>query len=341
LRLHSRERELDIRGTVAGGDETDLQVQASLPLTAIAGHLPFLQAAGGFGTADLHVRGSLSAPEIRGTLQVNGGKATLTGVPAPLEELQGSLELEDERALIRGLQARIAGGSAQATGEVTWHGQEWSFQTTFQEEGGRAEQLLGGLYNGKSEVTGALSLGGTLRSRGRGTEGFRSNLGGNLRLTMLDGQLGRRTLTVRVLSLLNLGDLFDTKTRDTSSRGMPYQRLTGDIAIDRGIARTENLLLESRAFNLSAHGQVDLVNETIDISMAVKPFQTVDKVVTKVPLVGWLLSGKDGALIAAFYRVSGPLSDPTVTSLPVKSIGRNVFGVFQRLLQLPEAATGP
>jgi len=56
--------------------------------------------------------------------------------------------------------------------------------------------------------------------------------------------------------------------------------------------------------------------------------------------VGWLLSGKDGALIAAFYRVSGPLSDPTVTSLPVKSLARNVFGVFQRLLQLPADVTG-
>jgi len=53
------------------------------------------------------------------------------------------------------------------------------------------------------------------------------------------------------------------------------------------------------------------------------------------------LSGKDGAVIAAFYRVSGPLSDPTVASLPVKSIGRNVFGVFKRLLQLPAEVAGP
>jgi len=133
----------------------------------------------------------------------------------------------------------------------------------------------------------------------------------------------------------------DTKTLGTSSQGVPYQRLTGDIAIDRGVARTENLLLESRAFNLSAQGQVDLVNEMIDMNVAVKPFQTVDKIVTKVPVVGWLLSGKDGAVIAAFYRVSGPLSDPTVASLPVKSMGRNVFGVFKRLLQLPEEVAGP
>jgi autotransporter translocation and assembly factor TamB len=119
------------------------------------------------------VRGTPGAPEIRGTLQVKDGKTMLAGVPAPLEEVQGTIELEGERALIRSLQGRIAGGSVRATGEVAWHGEEWSFQTTFQEEGGRAEQLLAGFYNGKGEVTGALSLGGTLASRGRGKEGFR------------------------------------------------------------------------------------------------------------------------------------------------------------------------
>jgi len=341
VRLQSRDGELDIRGTVAGSDETDLQVRANFPLTAIASHLPFLQLSGGLGTADFQVRGALRAPEIRGTLQVKDGKTMLTGVPAPLEEVQGAIELEGERALIRSLQGRIAGGSVRATGEVAWHGDGWSFRTTFQEEGGRAEQLLAGLHNGMGKVTGSLSLGGTLASRGRDKEGFRPNLDSRLNLVMLDGEFGRQTLAVRVLSLINLGELLDAETLGISSRGMPYRRLTGDIAIDRGMARTENLLLESRAFNLSAHGQVDLANETIDMNVAVKPFQTVDRAVTKIPVVGWLLSGKDGAVIAAFYRVSGPLSDPTVRSLPVKSIGRNVFGAFQRLLQLPEAVTGP
>ncbi len=341
VRLHSREREFEIQGTVRDGNQVDLKVSGHFPLPALAGQVPFLQPAGGSGTADLHVSGTLAVPTVRGTLTLKDGKATLTGIPAPLEEAQGTIEFEGQRALIRNLQGRIAGGSVRATGEVAWHGEDWSFQTAFQEEGGRAEQLLAGLHDGKSEVTGALSLGGTLASRGRGEEGFRPNLNGTLKLVMSDGEFGRQTLTVRVLSLINLGEILNPKTLDTSSRGMPYQRVTGDIAIERGVARTENLLLESRAFNSSAHGQIDLVNETIDMNVAVKPFQTLDRVVTKVPVVGWLLSGNGGAVIAAFYRVRGPLSDPTVTSLPVKNISRNVFGIFRRLLQLPEAATGP
>ena len=127
----------------------------------------------------------------------------------------------------------------------------------------------------------------------------------------------------------------------SSTPGIPYRVLTGDIAIERGVARTENLLLESRAFRTSAHGQIDLIYETIDMDVAVKPLQTLDRIVTKVPVVGWLLSGKEGAVIADVFRVSGPLGGPTVTPVPLKTIGRNVFGVFRRLLELPEAVTGP
>ena len=72
-----------------------------------------------------------------------------------------------------------------------------------------------------------------------------------------------------------------------------------------------------------------------------KPLQALDKLVPKVPVVEWLLRGRDGAVVAAFYRVRGPLSDPTVTPVPLKNVGRNVFGIFHRLLKLPEAITGP
>jgi hypothetical protein len=46
-------------------------------------------------------------------------------------------------------------------------------------------------------------------------------------------------------------------------------------------------------------------------------------------------------VIAAFYRVTGTLSNPSVESLPLQSVGRNVFGAFRRLLDLPEALPGP
>ena len=254
--------------------------------------------------------------------------------------MHGTAALETGRARVQEFRARIAGGTLQGTGEASWRGDDWTFQCAFQEEGGRAEQFLAGLFQGH-EITGLLSLGGTLASQGQGAQGFWPNLDGGLKFALRDGQLGRQTLMVRLLSLIDVAQLFDPKALAFSSQGIPYRRLTADIQIEDGVARTENLLLEGPAFTLSAHGHINLVNEVVRMDIAVKPFQTVNRLVTKIPVAGWLLGGKDGAVIAAFYRVTGTLSNPTVESLPLQSVGRNVFGAFRRLLDLPEALPGP
>jgi hypothetical protein len=339
-RLHSQDRDLDIRGTVTGRDRIDLRVTGQVPLAALSPYLPGVKPVAGTARAELRVRGSLQAPELQGTLHFAGGKLTLGKLAAPFQDLQGTAALEPGRARLQELRGRIAGGALQGTGEASWRGDDWTFQCAFQADGGRAEQLLAGLFPGH-EITGLLSLGGTLASQGPGAQGFWPNLDGALTLALRDGQLGRQTLMVRLLSLLDIAQLLDPKALALSSQGIPYRRLTADIQIEDGVARTENLLLESPAFTLTAHGQINLVTEVVRMNIAVKPFQTVDRLVTKVPVAGWLLGGKDGSVIAAFYRVTGTLSNPTVESLPLQSVGRNVFGAFRRLLDLPDAPPGP
>jgi uncharacterized protein YhdP len=295
-----------------------------------------VQPLAGEATADLRIRGPLSAPDMQGTLGIAGGRLALRGIPAPIEELRGNVEFQGQRVFLRAFQGRFGGGSLRGSGEVSRDGEQWSFRTAFQEDDGRAEQLLAGLYKEKGEVTGALSLGGTLASRGRGEEGVWSNLEGNLKLVMRNGQMGRQALTTRILSAINIGQLFDTKNQDVSAQGLPYQRLTADIAIERGVARTENLLFESRAFDVSAVGEVNLVEETIKMDLAVRPFQNVDRFLSMIPLAGWFLGGKEQGVAVTFYRVTGTLKDPQVTSLTAKSLGRNVFGIFLRLLDIPK-----
>jgi hypothetical protein len=74
--------------------------------------------------------------------------------------------------------------------------------------------------------------------------------------------------------------------------------------------------------------------------VAVKPLQSVDRLITHLPVAGWLLGGKEKGLIVAYFRVTGPLADPKVRPIPLKSVGRDVFGIFQRLLDIPEALLG-
>jgi uncharacterized protein YhdP len=312
-------------------------VKGSIPFLTLQGMLPIVQPLAGEATADLRIRGPLSAPDMQGTLGIAGGRLTLRGIPTPIEELRGNVEFQGQRLSLRAFQGRFGGGNLRGSGELSRDGGQWSFRTTFQEDDGRAEQLLVGRTKEKGEVTGTLSLGGSLASHGQDENGFWSNLEGNLKLVMRDGQMGRQAVTSRILSIINIGQLFNVKDLNVSAQGFPYQKLTADIAIEHGVARTENLLFESRAFDLSAVGKVNLVEETIEMDLAVRPSQNVDWFFSKIPLAGWLLGGKEKSVVAAFYRVTGTLKDPQVTSLTAKSLGRNVFGIFLHLLDIPNA----
>ena len=341
LRLRSGDREFEVRGTVSEEGQADLTVAGEVPLLLLTEDLPFVHPTQGLANVNLRMRGVRGARTFDGTLEIQKGQLTVSELPMDFREVQAALVLQGNNTQIREWRARLADGNFNATGTVGMNGGRWDLRLTFQEEKGRAEQFLRGLYGGKGEVTGQLSLGGLLTSAGEEKADFWRNLGGDLKLDMQEGQIGRYTVTAKILSLLNMGHLMNPKGPDLTAEGMPYQRLTADIKISNGIARTDDLVLDSRAMKVSAVGAINLAEETVDLTVAVRPFQNVDRVLTAIPLAGWLLGGKEKSILVAYYRVTGSLRDPQVTAVPLRSVGRNLFGIFRNLLEIPETITGP
>ena len=58
--------------------------------------------------------------------------------------------------------------------------------------------------------------------------------------------------------------------------GMPYKKITGEIAVKDGIASTTDLFVDSDAINISAVGKIDMVHDQLDLNIGVQPLQTVD-----------------------------------------------------------------
>jgi hypothetical protein len=340
LRLRFAEREFEIRGTLREDGGSDLTVAGQLPLTMLARHFPVVTPTEGQATADLRLRGRQSAPEVHGTLEIQRGRLRLSGLPAEFREVQATLALQGERTEIRGWQGKLAGGSFRAGGEIHRQDDRWRFRLAFQEDDGRAEQFLAGFQRGGGEMTGAMSLGGTLTSQGVDTADFWRNLGGDLKLVLREGRIGRYTVMAKVLSILSVSRLVDPRGPELSAGGMPYRQVTAGVKIERGIARTENLVLDSPAMKMNTVGTLNLVDETVDLTLAAKPFQNVDLLVTHIPVAGWLLGGKEQSLVVAYFRVTGPVQDPQVTPIPLRSVGRNLFGIFRNLLEIPETLTG-
>ena len=63
--------------------------------------------------------------------------------------------------------------------------------------------------------------------------------------------------------------------------------------------------------------------------------RTVDKIITSIPIAGWVLAGEDKALITAHFKIEGTSENPRVTAVPIDSVSKTVFGIFKRTLGLP------
>ena len=74
--------------------------------------------------------------------------------------------------------------------------------------------------------------------------------------------------------------------------------------------------------NISALGKIDLVKNEVDATIGVQPLQTVGKVVNRIPVVGWILTGKGKTFLTAYFEAKGRLEDPVVKAIPVKIDGQ-------------------
>jgi uncharacterized protein YhdP len=117
--------------------------------------------------------------------------------------------------------------------------------------------------------------------------------------------------------------------------GMPYNEINATFSLRDGLVSTDNLFIDSNAMNISMVGEFDLVKEQMKVTVGVKPLQTIDKVVSHLPVVGWVLTGKNKSLISTYFEATGSLDNPEVKSIAAQSMAKGVFNIFSRLFSLP------
>jgi uncharacterized protein YhdP len=222
-----------------------------------------------------------------------------------------------------------------AKGRIVTHGDLGDrYDLTFDIAKSDAEKLFEALDISR-EVTGSLTVGGNLTARGNTLLDAKKSALGNLRLGMQSGKFRKFSTLSKVFSILNVSQLLKFKLPDMASGGMPYSTIKGSIAVKDGMLSTQDIFISSNAINVSIIGTADIVKEELNLTIGAQPLQTVDKIVNRIPIVGWLLTGKDKNLLTAYFEAKGKWSDPQVNAIPVKSMGKGIFDIFIRAFQLP------
>ncbi len=207
-------------------------------------------------------------------------------------------------------------------------------QAGFIIDGMSAEQIM--KYAGSErELTGTVMMQGNVTAEGASISDFKKTAQGTATLRMEKGSLNKFATLSKVFSILNVSQLFKFKLPDMVNDGMPYTTIMGAFSLKDGNLSSNDLFVNSNAINMSLVGKTDIVNEELDLNIGIQPLQTVDKVVSHIPVVGWILTSDTKGLITLYFEAKGKWSDPTVNAIPVKSMARGVFDIFKKLFQLP------
>ena len=272
-----------------------------------------------------------SQPDIKLTLNVETGNFRKLA----FSKLNAVIQQEKNFIYLQNLTAGVLGGKLVAKGRIAPGGEQGDrYDLTLDISRADAEKLFAALDISR-EVTGTLTLHGDLTARGNSLLDIKKSSLGNVRLSMSDGKLRKFSTLSKVFSILNVSQLLKFKLPDMVSGGMPYSSIKGSLSVKDGIIATQDLFISSNAINVSIVGNADIVKEELNLTLGVQPLQTVDKIINRIPIVGWLLTGKDKDLLTAYFEAKGKWSDPQVNAIPVKSIGKGILNIFIRAFELP------
>jgi AsmA-like C-terminal region len=164
-------------------------------------------------------------------------------------------------------------------------------------------------------------------------------LDGRLRLRVDNGRIMEGGTLTKLLAAMNLADLpklFIGQRGDLAGPGMMYDRLQMESTMHNQEVQVHKIALRSPAMDLAGNGRLTLDNDNVDIILIARPFQNLDAILSKIPLLRDFLGGGSYTLMRQVYWMHGPFTNATVERIPPEKAGLAPPGLVEALLSLPE-----
>lgn len=271
---------------------------------------------------------------VTGSGQITIDKGSAWG--HPFENFRAAVELTPNSAVLDPVTVNIDGGGA--TGRFSYFkdpGEALLFETRLTLNEIDLETFFSALDVKRKVLTGRLS-GEVVLAEKRGSTPFSTGLGGSAHLESSRGRLWKGTILTKIFSLVNI-----LSVDELFKRGLPYRALSGDFSMAHGIISTEDMVLDSDSIKMSAAGELSVPEKKIDAVLALSPFVTVDKIISNIPLAGWIITGKDKGVLTMYFGVDGDIKDPLILPKPITTIEKGVLGILQRIIETPQRLLEP
>jgi len=175
---------------------------------------------------------------------------------------------------------------------------------------------------------------GNLLFRGEKKTEFMESLQGNVSIYSRNGTIRKWNLLGKVLSALNVYDLFRGKVRFTEV-GLQYTKMGASFKVEDGLFTTDNFVLDSPSMLITGKGSVNAKNQKVDGTITVSPLVAIDKTINKIPVLRSIVRNKDRGFLYASYNVKGNIEDPSISLNYVNTVGGRTLDTFKNVLTLP------
>jgi hypothetical protein len=118
-------------------------------------------------------------------------------------------------------------------------------------------------------------------------------------------------ILAKLLSLISLTELLSNKD------GIYFEDVEIPLLFVGNEIITDHAFLSGPSIGLRLRGKVNTVKDNVKIEGQLIPAEGLNSFISKIPLLGDLLTGSQSGLLVADFKVKGPISDPKVSANPL------------------------
>ena len=326
-----------LRGEIASFREAEGRGKGRLVLGEDINHIRAQVEVKGFHCSFRHA----SSP---GRISLDGGRISLKNGTAAWRanavtwkalrwrNAEGAVAFEDRGIEITVAKADLCG--LRCTGSVYSHAGVMTHSFQFWADEADLSSSIMCLFGKDARIEGKFLLDGDMWAEGK-KDPLKEASQGSLLFISRNGRIYRWTLLSQLFSMLNVVGLFKGNFPDFTQKGFKYDQFVIMGELRDGYIYIKEMVIDGPAMKIVGEGRVDLAKGEADIVLLVAPLKTVDTVMRHIPIVGRIMTGKNGTFISVPFSVNGPFEKPRVTLLPPEAVGGGLWGVLKRTLQTP------
>jgi len=231
--------------------------------------------------------------------------------------------------------AALCGISTPGTVEIT--PREVALHIVPTAEGKRLAETIHCLTKEPIEISGTFDFKGDITGKGTG-ETLAQSLNGPIHFVSKKGRIDHFGLLMQIFSLLNITEIFRGQLPDLKNQGFAYHSMTVDGHLKEGRLELTSALLDAPSMNIACTGHIDLLKETLELTVFAAPFKMVDRILRMLPVIGYVM---DYTLVSIAIKVTGDVKNPKVDYLPVSALGSGIVGIMKRTLKAPVKVLTP